>query len=284
MSGNPARKVAFNYFGGKINHIDFLVENFPPVHYVDHYFDHFAGSFAVTLNIPRYKIMTANDRYGLIVNFFKVLRERPADLVDVLRLTPYARDEFYQCLISDDDTDLEKARKFFVTARQSFASLGAQDLTKGWAYAKTKSYSNICDTISRWVNSIEFLPEIADKLLTVQIENKDFRETIPTFDFKGAFHYCDPPYVLSTRSEKSRYKYEMQDKDHEEMAELLRACKGYVAVSGYPNKLYNKLYKDWYFVKAQPKKNNMRNTEVQECLWMNYDPAAFYHQSRLEFK
>ena len=42
-------------------------------------------------------------------------------------------------------------------------------------------------------------------------------------------------------------------------------------VSGYNSELYNDLYHDWRKVEFPKKKNNIRSSEVQEVIWMNYD-------------
>ena len=81
---------------------------------------------AATVLLSRHpaKCEVVNDIDGRIVNFFRhVLRERPDELVEVLRLTPWARDEWEACKEPTDDP-LEAARRWYVYAWQSLFSAG----------------------------------------------------------------------------------------------------------------------------------------------------------------
>src|SRR5437870_13027469 len=46
-------------------------------------------------------------------------------------------------------------------------------------------------------------------------------------------HYCDPPYPHTTRGDSKAYGHEMSDREHEELAQVLRNVRGAVAVSSY---------------------------------------------------
>jgi DNA adenine methylase len=62
----------------------------------------------------------------------------------------------------------------------------------------------------------------------------------------------------------------MQESEHIELAAALHRCKGSVAISGYRNKLMDKLYKDWRRFDASAKQCHSIKKIRQECLWMNY--------------
>lgn len=42
-------------------------------------------------------------------------------------------------------------------------------------------------------------------------------------------------------------------------------------ISSYNSELYNDLYHDWRKVEFPVKRNNIRSSEVQEVIWMNYE-------------
>ena len=44
-------------------------------------------------------------------------------------------------------------------------------------------------------------------------------------------------------------------------------------ISSYDCPLIQELYSDWYQVTFPSKKNNIRSSLVQECVWMNYTPT-----------
>jgi DNA adenine methylase len=62
----------------------------------------------------------------------------------------------------------------------------------------------------------------------------------------------------------------MDQDEHIELAEVLNRCKGRVALSGYRNKLMDKLYKGWRRYDAPPKQCHSIKKTRHECLWMNY--------------
>jgi DNA adenine methylase len=124
--------------------------------------------------------------------------------------------------------------------------------------------------ISRWLGGVEALPEIAQRLLRVQIENRPAIEVVRLYDSESTLFYCDPPYLHETRGDAKAYGFEMTRDEHIELAEVLRNCKGKVALSGYRNKLMDKLFKDWRRYDAPLKQCHSIKKLRQECLWMNY--------------
>ncbi|WP_433344995.1 DNA adenine methylase [Microtetraspora malaysiensis] len=62
-----------------------------PVH--THYIEPFCGSMAVLLAKQPAKLETVNDLDRDLMTFWKVLRNRPADLVRLCALTPHSRAE-----------------------------------------------------------------------------------------------------------------------------------------------------------------------------------------------
>ncbi|HTF80097.1 MAG TPA: DNA adenine methylase, partial [Cytophagales bacterium] len=168
MSGNSSKLIAFNYFGGKFSWVEQLIKHFPEH---EHFVDMFCGSLAVTLNKPYSNIDTANDINSEVINFFRVLRNRPEELTTLLRLTPVSREEYnyaWQCY--EDVDELEKARMFYVRVRQSFYGLGIQRRNKGWHMSSVHSNTRFGETVSKWHNAIDSLHDIIDRLTHVQLE------------------------------------------------------------------------------------------------------------------
>jgi DNA adenine methylase len=65
-------------------------------------------------------VETYNDIDGEVVNFFRVLRDQQEELIKAIGLTPFSREEFRIAAEESLDgiSDLERARRFFVRARQ----------------------------------------------------------------------------------------------------------------------------------------------------------------------
>src|SRR5579871_1430094 len=71
------RRIVFGWYGGKFNHLDWLLPLLPAAH---HYCEPFSGSAAVLLNRIPAPVETYNDIDGEVVNFFRVLWEQPGEL------------------------------------------------------------------------------------------------------------------------------------------------------------------------------------------------------------
>jgi site-specific DNA-adenine methylase len=81
--------------------------------------------------------------------------------------------------------------------------------------------------------------------------------------------YCDPPYLLHTRTSGRRYRYDYEEQDHVELLALLKAVPGPVILSGYPSALYDEQLADWRTLELQV----MNQAGVRtEKLWFNFTP------------
>lgn len=264
------KKIAFGWYGGKFSHLGWLLPLLPTD--ATHYCEPFGGSAAVLINREPAPVETYNDLDGEVVTFFRVLREQKEALIEAIGLTPFSREEFEQA-IADDDTisDLERARRFYILARQVRTGL-AQSATSGrWAHCRLTSRAGMAGAVSRWLGAVEALPEIAQRLLRVQIENAPAIDVIERYDSHETLFYCDPPYVHDTRGDSNAYAYEMTDDEHEELATVLHEAKAKVAISGYHGTLMDTLYADWHCTEAPIKQAHSSKGKRQEVLWTNYD-------------
>jgi DNA adenine methylase len=263
------KTLAFGWYGGKFSHLDWLLPLLPSAR---HFCEPFGGSGAVLLNRQPAPVETYNDLDGEVVNFFRVLRERKAELVEAIGLTPFSREEFaIACQPQPPGvTDFERARRFFVRARQVRTGLAQTASLGRWANCRNTSRAGMSGVVSRWLGSVEQLPGIAERLLRVQIENRPAYEVIEVYDDPDTLFYCDPPYVHGTRGDAKAYGYEMSDREHRELARLLRSVKGRVALSGYRSPLYDELYVGWRRIDAPAKMCHSIKKERSEALWVNF--------------
>jgi len=263
--------IAFGWYGGKFSHLDWLLPLLPSSH---HYCEPFAGSAAVLLNREPSPIETYNDVDGEVANFFRVLRDQKDRLVELIGLTPFSREEFYKAVSVNGNakhlSDLERARLFFVRARQARTGLAQMASLGRWANCKNTSRAGMSGVVSRWIGSVESLPDIAARLLRVQIENRPAMEVIKLYDDSRTLFYCDPPYIHDSRGDSKAYRFEMTDSEHTNLAKLLSKCKAKVAVSGYRCDLMDTLYRDWPRHDAPPKHCHSIKKIRQEALWANF--------------
>lgn len=262
--------IAFGWYGGKYSHLNWLLPLLPQT---THFCEPFGGSAAVLLNREPSPVETYNDLDGEVVNFFRVLREQKEALIEAIGLTPFSRQEFAKAISEPRDglSDLERARRFYILARQVRTGLAQKASNGRWAHCRLTSRAGMAGAVSRWLGAVEALPEIAQRLLRVQLENDLAANVIKRYDDVQTLFYCDPPYPHSSRGDSNAYAYEMTDQEHVELADLLRNVKGKVALSGYHCDLLDELYDDWTCIEAPAKKIHSVKTERVEVLWVNYE-------------
>lgn len=266
----PKRKlIAFGWYGGKYSHLEWLLPLLPACH---HYCEPFSGSAAVLLNRAPSPVETYNDIDGEVTNFFRVLRADTGELIKQIGLTPFSREEFYKAVTTNGETftDLERARRFFVRARQVRTGLAQTASLGRWANCKNTSRAGMSGVVSRWLGSVDMLPFIAERLLRVQIENRPATQLIELYDDKESLFYCDPPYPHESRGDSKAYGFEMTDDEHTKLAKVLRNVKGKVAMSGYRCDLMDTLYRGWRRRDAPAKLCHSIKKSRREVLWMNY--------------
>ena len=268
------RLIAFSWYGGKFSHLGWLLPLLPTCH---HYCEPFGGSAAVLLNRDPSPIETYNDIDGEVVNFFRVLREHPKELIRLISLTPYSREEYCLAVYGETDgiSDIERARRFYIKARQTRVARAQTASLGSWIYNKTASSAGMSHSVSAWLGGVGALEEVAQRLIRVQIENRPAFDVIRLYDSPETLFYCDPPYLHATRVCNNSYRFEMDDEEHRRLAQTLNECKGKVAVSGYDHPLMDELFPSnrWFKTVDVPRTLHSTKGKRQEVLWTNYDPC-----------
>jgi DNA adenine methylase len=263
------------YPGGKARLAPWIIEHLPP-HQV--YVEPFFGGGSVLLAKPPVKVEVANDLDGRVVNFFRVLRDRPDELIRAVALTPVSRAEYRQ---SDELTgdELEDARRFTVRVWQSFGvKLGSGS---GWdrgGRLKTKRRS----LPSVWSGIPERLQEVVERLQHVQIECRPAEELIAAWQDPGTLFYIDPPYPQTTRGADRLYRHEMNDDGHTALLDQLDAHPGMVVISGYRCPLYDERLVHWRRIDCAALA--LLGARRTESIWLNRAAAAGITQQRFDFE
>lgn len=266
------------YHGGKFRLAPWILQHFPP-HRA--YVEPFAGAGSIFFQKPRSLCETINEKDDRIVNIYKVLRDpvTAAELRRRVELTPFARGQFDWCYEEPVD-EVDAAHKGIAV---SFMGQGSDGITRGYRTGFRARPSDERSTgAHEWATWPAEIAFFTARLRGVLIERCDALKLIPRLDAADVLTYCDPPYVLSTRSAaRSRhgYRHEMTDADHVALAGVLHACRGMVLISGYPCDLYSDLYRDWLHVSVEARADG--NQPRTECLWMNPAAVAGQRQHRL---
>ncbi len=233
----------------------------------------FGGAAGVLLRKPPARYEVYNDLDGEVVGFFRVLRERPDELVRAIERTPFARAEIeLACAPVPLGLDaVERARRVYVRAWQGHHGLPARG-RMGWRFERAATRSRTA--VDDWRNAAD-LWAVADRLRRVQLECDDALQVIARFDGPETLIYADPPYPAATRSERWRtcaYAHELTDDGHARLAETLRRVRGMVVLSSAPSALYRELYAGWTAVARLAQTQARR--KATETLWLSPRAAA----------
>ncbi len=263
MTVAPTRPV-LRWHGGKWTLAPWIIAHMPP-HRV--YVEPFGGAASVLLRKPRSYAEVYNDLDDEVVTLFRVLRGPHAgDLVEALRLTPFAASEFFAAYDPAQD-DLERARRLVVRSFMGFGS-NATHRKSGF-----RSNSNRSGTTPArdWRAYPDALQVIIERLQGVTITSRDAVEVMLGHDGPETLHYVDPPYVFATRSDGAAdYAHELTDDQHRGLLDTLAGLRGRVMLSGYPSDIYDDALKGWLRIERKHLADGAR--ERTEVLWMNFEP------------
>ncbi len=264
------------YYGAKWRIAPWVISHLPPHR---NYVEPFGGGAAVLLRKRRSRVEIYNDLEGEVVHFFRTLRDRDlaGQLIEQLRLTPFAREEFEAAFEPSPDP-VERARRFAVKSHMGFGS-NTVLLTSArqTGFRGTRSTSNTAPA-ANWRDLPDCLSAIVERLQGVTIENRDAPDVIASNAAPATLFYCDPPYMPETRSKlnpscvKHRYLHELDEGDHARLLELLCGVDAMVALSGYANPLYDDRLQGWARLEHHALADGARKRT--EVLWLNRQAVA----------
>jgi DNA adenine methylase len=252
------------YFGSK-QRISPWIASLLPAH--DHYVEPFAGGLSVLLAKRPATMETVSDLDSELMTFWRILRDRSAELIRACMLTPHSRAELSATWDPTDD-DLELARRIWCRLAQGRS--GTLRNT-GWRHYIDPAGSST--SMPGYLEAyVARLAAAAERLHGVSLEN------LPALDLIGKYGkqpkvllYVDPPYLASTRGWGNNYRCEMKtETEHRELAAALDACSATVVLSGYDSPLYLELYGDWHRYETSSMTGNAKADKARtEVLWAN---------------
>jgi DNA adenine methylase len=265
----PERPV-LRWLGGKFRLAKWIIRHFPS-HRI--YVEPFGGAGSVLLQKDRSYNEIYNDLDGELVNLFRVLRsDRAPELLEALRLTPYARAE-YHAAFEQCEEEVERARRTIVRSHLAHGTGGARmDRPTGF---RTDGSSGSTNVAGEWADLPDALQAVIERMRGVNIEQRPALELLERYAGPDTLFYLDPPYMPETRSTKSRkpgeryhtYAFELSEADHVDLLSACRASEAMIVLSGYPADLYQEMLHDWRCVTIDARAH--RNSPRTECLWIN---------------
>lgn len=237
------------------------------------YVEPFAGAAWVLFAKPPSDVEVLNDIDQELISFFRVVKEKPEQLVESFEWELVARAEFERLAQLDPTqlTDIQRAHRFYYL------------IMAGWGgelnYPRFQTSITDGGHGNRLIGALKTLKErlqpIHDRLRTVIIENLDWRECIDRYDRPGTVMYVDPPYP----DNGCNYAHNMRDwNDHCLLADKLKAIKCKWILSSYDTSQVHKMYDGYFITPVQSssgmrvKKNSTRRVMNKEVLISNFPP------------
>lgn len=266
----PLKRPVIRYHGGKYRLAPWVIAHFPP-HRT--YVEPFGGGASILMRKPRAYGEVYNDLWSEVVNVFRLLRDpaAAARLETLLRLTPFARDEFVETerdAVAAVADPTERARRFIFRSFAGFGSAASNsEHTTGFRATCKRSGTTPAQD---WMNYPDQIKHFTARLSGVVIENRPAIQVMQTHDGPETLHYVDPPYVQSTRGFRRRnaaYVHEMDEAQHRALGETLHSLHGAVVLSGYRCDLYDELYRRWRRIDRDTHADGA--LPRTESLWLN---------------
>ena len=207
------------------------------------YWEPYCGSLAVLFAKPQVSSETVNDLHGPLTTLAKVLASDDCfSLYEKLARTVFSeglfRDVRGRLADGSAQTDLDIAYSFFVESwmgRNGVA--GTRDSNTAFCVRYT---SNGGDPSIRFRNAVDSIPAWHQRLRGVWILQRNATDLLKRIEDKaGTVIYCDPPYI----PKGAKYLHDFQDRDHEQLAELLRRFKKTRVIVSY---YHDPHLVDWY--------------------------------------
>lgn len=270
----------FKWVGGK-SRLRKAIVDLLPAHTC--YVELFAGAAWVLFGKPPSDVEVLNDIDQDLVTFFRVVKEKPEELIASFEWELVARAEFERLADLDATqlTDVQRAHRFYYL------------IMAGWG--GELNYPRFATSITdgghgnRLIGALTTLRErlhpIHERLRTVIIENLDWRECIDRYDRVGAVIYLDPPYP----GNGCNYAHNMREwSDHQELADRLKRTQSKWILSSYDLPEIRELFDKYFIISVQSasgmkvKKNDNARVLNKEVLITNYKPAKNLQAGEIE--
>jgi DNA adenine methylase len=239
------------------------------------YVELFSGAAWVLFGKPKSDVEVLNDIDQELITFFRVVREKPEELIASFEWELVSRAEFERlsCLEPEQLTDIQRAHRFYYL------------IMAGWG--GELKYPRFATSITdgghgnRLIGALKTLRErlvpVHERLRTVIIENLDWQECFKRYDRANTVMYIDPPYPENG----CNYAHNMRSwEEHQALAEKLNHSQCRWILSSYDTPEIRKLYENEYILAVQSfsgmkaEKNGHERVLNKEVLIMNYVPES----------
>jgi DNA adenine methylase len=236
------------------------------------YVEVFGGTGAVLLAKPPSTVEVFNDIDNEIVNFFQVLRTKPAELIARCFLQPYARADFQRYINEPMPNDpVERAARYMFLTNAAFRY---QDFREGTFSCHISSGNAKKDNSNArcWVAKVNRLIWYAMRFRDVIIENRDFEDIFRIYDRPETVFFCDPPYTQG--------EFAWSPSEHERLAKCLRQLKGKFLLTIDDSPLARRCYGNFHLITvldgvvSSSTRGGRKAKRMRHLVLANYEPKV----------
>jgi len=230
------------------------------------YVEVFGGAGWVLFRKQPSQVEILNDLDGELMNFFRVVKEKPKPLIRSFEWDLSSREEFERLRNLDPASldDVQRAHRFYYIIMASW----------GGEFGSARFQTSITDEghgnrlISALRSAKQRITAAHQRLQTVIIENLDWQACIAKYDDPRAFLYLDPPYPRNN----CNYAHNMRSMaDHSALFEHLKGVKAKWLLSTYDKQELHPFVDGYYIKKVSfPSGMSGNGWKNQEILVANY--------------
>lgn len=219
------------------------------------YVECFAGAAWVLFGKQPHPVEVLNDKNGDLVNLWRVMKWRPAELLEEVHKHLYSREMFYDLRAQRPagKDEMERAVWLYLLIQMSFGADVSSTQSAAFGYWN-KSRGDLF-----LYKSLDQFAPAKERLRGVFIENLDFEDLVVRYDQPRTVFYCDPPYI-----ETCGYAEGFTLEDHERLAATLRNVQGRFLLNVNDHPLARELYRDCVIVEAQEARGKSRAPEARQ--------------------
>lgn len=236
------------------------------------YVEPFGGGGWVLFGKKPSPVEVYNDIDQELVNFFRVLKHRPEELIRSFEWELVSRAEFERLANEDPATlsEVQRAHRFYYLIMAGWG--GELDYPRFQTSISDGGHGNrLIGALKRLRQRLE---PVHDRLRTVIIENLSWEDCIDRYDREKTFMYIDPPYPQNG----CNYKHNMQDwEEHRQLAVRLANTKCKWMLSSYDRPEVRDMYDGYDIIPIQSysgmntEKNGSERVLNEEVLIANFD-------------
>lgn len=210
------------------------------------------GAAWVLFGKKSHPVEVLNDANGDLVNLWRVMKWRPAELLEEVHKHLYSREMFEELTAArpDGKDEMELAVWLYLLIQTSFGA----DVSN--TRSSTFGYRNKSPRDLFLYKSLEQFEPAKERLRGVFIEHGDFEKVISRYDQERTIFYCDPPYL-----DTCGYEELFIEQDYERFARTLRTIEGRFLVTVNDDPRIRAMYEGFHLVEIEEARSKSRQIE-----------------------